>query len=87
MMQEYEPKVYDLPVQFGKRLRKYIKQEGMTQEEFALQLGIASSILSHWLNGNWLPNVTSLFRICRMTGLSADYLIGIGEDYGKDIGD
>ena len=87
MYQEYKPYVYDLQSRFGSRLKKYCRENKLTQEQFAEILDVDPRHLSRWMNGVSLPNITSLLRICRCTGLSADYLIGRGEDYGEDSGD
>ena len=86
MEQEYKPNVVDTHTEFAQRLRKYLKDNHLTQEKFAELVDADDRHVKKWLAGVYLPNTTSMLRICRATGLSADYLMGLGGKH-EDSGD
>ena len=87
MIQDYEPGVVYQPIPLGERLRKWLQDEGITQEEFAFDIEMEPAQLSRLLNGVYLPRVKRLRQICDATGLSADYLLGREEADDEGSGD
>ena len=65
------------PNKLGKRIRLYLKEQGVTQNEFAQSTGIAQSFVSGLVNGH-KQNITvnRLDRIRRVIGCDIDDLIG-----------
>lgn len=52
----------------------------MTQEEFAYRLGVTPQAVSRWERGNGLPDLSLLKGICDILHISADSLLGIGDN-------
>ena len=60
----------------GKRLKEFRKNQNLTQEKLASKLCIAKSMVSSYERGEFLVSTHTLYDICRMYKLSADYLLG-----------
>ena len=68
----------------GKRIWAWRKQFGISQRAFAKEIMTSQVVVSHWGNGVNTPNAYTIARICRFTGLTADYLLGVEETYDDD---
>lgn len=51
---------------FGDKLRKYLKDIGMTQTEFAEQVGTSTTTVSSWVNGCYPHGLQQVFNIIRV---------------------
>ncbi|MGZ0087205.1 helix-turn-helix domain-containing protein [Caldibacillus thermoamylovorans] len=60
----------------GETLKQLRKQRRWTQEQLAEQLNVSRSQISKWEHGSLLPDVQSLEKLCRLFGVSADFLLG-----------
>lgn len=67
------------PEGFPKRLYDAWLASGMTQIEAARKIGYERKMISHWIHGDSVPNALALARLCRLFGVSADYLL-----FGKE---
>ena len=67
-------------MQIGKTIRKYRKEEGMTQEEMAKRLGVTTPAVNKWENDNSYPDITLLAPIARLLGISLDTLLSFQEE-------
>lgn len=63
----------------GDKIGRYRQAGKMTQEEFALRLGVTAQAVSKWERNQGMPDVSLLAGICRVLGISADTLLGIDE--------
>ena len=63
----------------GETICKYRQMRKMTQEEFALRIGVTAQAVSKWERGNGLPDVSLLAGICKVLRVSANQLIGVEE--------
>ena len=63
----------------GETICKYRQMRKMTQEEFALRIGVTAQAVSKWERGNGLPDVSLLAGICKVLRISANQLIGVEE--------
>lgn len=63
----------------GKRIRKIRKSKKLTQYELADQTGTTHTSISCWEKGKRYMNIYYLMRICKVLGISADYLL-----FGKE---
>lgn len=52
-------------------------KEGMTIEQFAKKVGISRATAGFYLNGDRVPNIITLAKICKAFGCSADWILGI----------
>lgn len=58
----------------GVRIRKLRKSCGMTQKELAERIGVASSMIGQWENGNRNPRLCTLSKIASACGTSVLFL-------------
>ena len=61
------------------KIFKLMKERGMTQKEFSKLTGISESTISDWKRKNLNPGIDKMAAICRVLGVSADSLLGIGD--------
>ena len=59
-----------------KRLRK---EQGMTQEELAAQLGVSAPAISKWESGGGMPDISQIVPLSRIFGVSTDVLFGTAD--------
>ena len=60
---------------FGDKLRILIKEQGITQKEFASKLNIAPSTVSSYVQNTREPDFVTLKLIARYFNVSTDYLL------------
>ena len=72
----------DIPVKFGGRLRQARKAAGFTLEDVGLlfedgpgEKALTKGTIGHWETNTTLPNIEQLMYLCRLYGVSADYLL------------
>ena len=58
------------------------KQAGMSQEEAAEHLNISRQALSRWENGTAQPAANNIIEICKLFGVTSDYLLN--DEYKSD---
>ncbi len=56
---------------------QYRQAKNLTQEEFALRLGVTPQAISKLERGKGIPDISLIGGICRILGISADILLGI----------
>ncbi|MDD3183777.1 MAG: helix-turn-helix transcriptional regulator [Anaerostipes sp.] len=61
-------------IEFGKRLRKIRKENGMTQEKLAERLLLTGESVSNIETGKTMCMPEHIFSICQIFNISADYL-------------
>lgn len=61
----------------GGIIYKYRQAKNLTQEEFALRLGVTPQAVSKWERGKGIPDISLISGICSILGISADILLGI----------
>lgn len=67
----------------GRRLRAVRKSMGMTQEKLADKMGNDRRYIGFWENGqHW--TLDNLSDICRATGVSADFILGLKDDFAAE---
>lgn len=53
---------------------------GLTQAKVAKALYCTSTCVCHWEYGRSEPGVAQIVELCKLFGVSADYLLGIKEE-------
>lgn len=71
-------------MQIGEVIRKYRKSRNMTQEEMANRLGVTTSAVNKWENGNSFPDIMMLAPIARLFGITLDTLLSFQEELTDD---
>ncbi len=54
---------------------------GITQSAFALQLGVSFPRLNEIINGKRAVTTDTALRLARVTGMSADFWLGLQQDW------
>lgn len=67
-------------MKLGEVIRKYRKEQGMTQEDVAGWLGVTAPAVNKWENGNSLPDVALIAPIARLFRISTDTLLSYEEE-------
>jgi len=67
----------DYAEEFAKRLATIRKDRGFTQYSFADALGTARSNIQGYECGEKFPKYELLVKMCRLLGVSADYMLGM----------
>ena len=60
----------------GKNIARFRRENGMTQEELAAQLGLSFQAVSRWETGATTPDVDTLVRLADILHASIDTLVG-----------
>lgn len=66
---------------FCEILRDFLKENSLTQTDFATRVGVKPSQVSEWLKGKAKPGYDLLKQIALAYGISADYFLGITDEY------
>lgn len=61
------------------------KQAGLSQEQLGGQLGVSRQAVSKWESGQANPDVTYIAAMCRLFGVSSDWLL-LGEESAQTAG-
>ena len=61
----------------GERLAEVRKEHGDTQQSFAVKMNVTKYTVSSWEQEKSEPNHEMLVKICRLYGISSDYLLGL----------
>lgn len=68
------------PEGFTERLYDTVLKSGLEITEISRKTGISrSSVYAYVING-YAPNITALAKLCKVLGVSADYLL-----FGKEV--
>lgn len=71
-------------MEIGKVIRKYRKEQNLTQEEMATRLGVTAPAVNKWENGNSMPDITLLGPIARLLHISVNELLSYREDLTEE---
>ena len=63
----------------GERLQEIRKDHGDTQKDLAAKLNVVFHTVSSWEQDKSEPSHDMLIKICKMYGVSADYLLGLSD--------
>ena len=70
--------------EIGKRIRKFRKDRGLTQEELANMIGVGKGRVSNWEQGTNRPDADILADICKALNVSPSEILDVhlsGDDY------
>lgn len=59
----------------GKRIAKYRKEKGLTQEELASRMGVSGQAVSKWETDASCPDISILPQLCSVLGITTDELL------------
>ena len=68
-------------IEFREILKNFLKENALTQTQFAGIVGVKQSQVSEWLKGKAKPSYDILKDISKAFGISADFWLGIVNEY------
>lgn len=71
---------------FCDNLKQLREQSGIKQAALAHDVGVSRSAINAWEMGVSMPSVANLLSLCEIFHVSADYLLGLTNDYCLHIG-
>ena len=66
---------------FSEILEEFLTNKNLTQTAFALEIGVKQSQVSVWLKGKAKPGYDILKRMSLAFNVSADYFLGLQENF------
>ena len=76
----YDKIQYNGNMSIGKRIKDLRLERNLSQTEFAIRIGTTQDSISLWENDKRLPDTIYIINICNEFNISADYLLGVGEN-------
>lgn len=70
---------------FEERIKDLRTSLGLNQVQFGRKLSITKQCVSNWENGNIMPSVDMLIKICTIFSVSSDYLLGLENKCTLDV--
>jgi transcriptional regulator with XRE-family HTH domain len=72
---------FDLKI-FSERLNSIIREKELTFVSVARELNVSRSAVSQMRNGDIAPSMQTLFKLCQLLDVSADWLLGLRDTAG-----
>ena len=69
-------------MEFRLQLKEIRKMRGMTQKDVYLKLQVSPNCYASWEQGRTEPDIGSIKKLCEIFDVSADYLLGLEDEYG-----
>ena len=66
---------------FTKRFNELLKTSNKTQVQIAKEIHVSKQCVSDYKSGKSFPSLDTLFLICHSLEVSADYLLGLSDQY------
>ena len=66
---------------FAERLKFLRTEKNIGQNQLAEELELSNASISYWETGKQLPTAEAIFKLAIYFNVSADYLLGIKEDW------
>lgn len=70
-----------METEFKNILKEFLRENNLTQTQFALKINVKQSQVSEWLNGKAKPGYDILKQMALAFHVSADYFFGIASEY------
>lgn len=71
----------------NERLAKARQAANLTQQEVANKINVQKQQIYRWEKGNQEMGIYKFKELCILYGVSADYVLGLKEDYSHDQSD
>ena len=66
---------------FAERLKELRAEKNIGQNALAKALNLSNASLSYWETGKQIPSAEVIFKLAQYFNVSADYLLGLKDDY------
>ncbi|MDI3537685.1 MAG: hypothetical protein PWP30_2167 [Eubacteriaceae bacterium] len=76
---------YEFTNVFKDRLKELIENSKYNQREVAEEIGISKQTISFYVNGKRLPDIDTVYKLCKFFKISSDYLLGLSDIKSMDI--
>ena len=63
--------------EFARNFKKLLDERGFTQREMADRINTTQATLSRYVSGDRMPAVETAVDICKVLGVTLDYLFGV----------
>ena len=73
--------VYNFSMKFTERFNELIKASGKSQVSLAEEINVSKQCVSDYKSGKSLPSLQTLYLICKALDTTADYLLGLSDEY------
>lgn len=64
-----------------KRLTEEISNSALSKTEIAAQLGVSPEMITQYCTTKKLPRLDTFAELCKILNVSADYLLGLTDQY------
>ena len=68
-------------MKFTERFNELVKICGKTQVEIAKEINVSKQCVTDYKSGKSFPSLETLFLICQCLDTTADYLLGLSDEY------
>lgn len=68
-------------MKFQERFVEIVKISGKRQTEIADAINVSKQCVSDYKTGKSVPSIETLYLLCEFLDVSADYLLGLSDDY------
>ena len=68
-------------MEVGKKIKRFRTAFGLSQKELAQKIGQAQSTIVYWEQDKQEPTISSLKKLCDLFEVSANYLLGLTDEY------
>lgn len=68
---------------FGRQLAHFRQQRGLTQQEFAEELGISRELVGHYERRCENPSIEFIIKAAKILGITTDELLGVAPERDK----
>ena len=68
-------------MKFRERFNELLSMSGKKQTEIADAIGVTKQCVSDYKKGKSVPSLETLYLLCEFLDVSADYLLGLTNDY------
>ena len=68
-------------MKFQERFNELLSISGKKQTEIADAIGVTKQCVSDYKKGKSVPSLETLYLLCEFLDVSADYLLGLSNDY------
>lgn len=68
-------------MKFQERFNELLKISAVKQTEIAKAINVSKQCVSDYKSGKSVPSLETLCLLCKFLDVSADYLLGLSDDY------
>ena len=68
-------------MKFVERFNEILIESGKTQVEIANAINVSKQCVTDYKSGKSFPSLETLFLICQCLDTTADYLLGLSDEY------